>query len=393
MLLGMRPLFLAMLFAAPAKAVDIPDSWRCPAKKEALYWEGLKHIDAAKGPSWGQELYDKLPTPFAWMVLYANRDKDIAERRAPLTQRWGEFDAGEKCAYFNHYREQILERHREFEALAAWKQDGKLQKHLSKLVEDKAALVSEQEGPLLKGWRGRFTAMLDWLELYGLEDDAGTLERAHGVFILIGRLKTAFLAFQRESGWFEAQVRARLAEAAADAGFQPRLKAGGADDAMLALMKEASVRERIVRETAEALSKDWRNERILGSGFESGVAGILRQEKLDRMHAAETAQVKEVRRRIVEKKMSRKNAERMVDGIEKDLRSEKLTFPAGADSRLLLSLEEYRRGRTRLYPLAEEGAPREELLKAYLELLKEVCVTHYTSIRYKPRVIKTLCGS
>jgi hypothetical protein len=388
-------LFLALsLIGSAASAAEIPDSWRCDAKKEARYWAGLQHVDQKKGPSWGQELYERLPTPFAWLVLYKNRDRDIAERRAPITRRWGEFEPFEKCAYFNHYSDEIHEKHREFEELVNWKQDGKLEKRLARLVDDKEDLVSAQEGPLLKRWRTRFATMLDWLELYGLEDEAGTLERARGIFIRIGRLKTAYLAFQQESGWFESRVRKRLGESLADAGFKDRLKREfRADGAMLALLDAPSGRERIVSDVAEALSKDWRNDRILGDGFEGRVAVLLRVMKRERKQAAHTAQVKEVRRKIREKKLSRRKAKRLVDGIEKDLRAEKILFPAGADAELLISLEEYRRGRTKLYPMAEEGTPREELVKAYLNLLKDVCVMHYTSIRYKKRVIKTLCGS
>jgi hypothetical protein len=43
--------------------------------------------------------------------------------------------------------------------------------------------------------------------------------------------------------------------------------------------------------------------------------------------------------------------------------------------------------------VAAQAAPDLEKLKAdYLGMLAEVCVTHYTGIRYKPSVIKTLCG-
>ncbi len=384
----MRLLILPLLFLCSiVRAADIPDEWSCSKKEADRFWKGLQHIDVKKGPSWGQELYDKHPTPFAWLVLFKNRDRDIAERRAPLTQRWAEFSADEKCAYFNHYLDETLEKKRNFDELVGWKENGKISKRLLKLVEEKEDLVAAQEGPLLKEWRTRFAAALDWLEIYGLEDEAGTKERARGIFIRISRLKTAYLAFQQESGWFEAQVRVRLNTALADAALAQRFPKN-----LHAMLSDPAVQERVVEDIAEALSKDWRNERILGDQFEFRLATVLRLIIRERKATVQTAKVREVRRVITQKKLSRKKAKRLVDGIEKDLKKENIVFPAGADAELLISLEEYRRGRLKLYPLAEEGKPREELVKEYLNLLKDVCIAHYTSIRYKKRVIKTLCG-
>ncbi|PCI34681.1 MAG: hypothetical protein COB53_11725 [Elusimicrobia bacterium] len=379
---------LPLLFWGPAvQAADIPDEWRCNEKRINRFWEGLKHIDPKKGPAWGEELHEKLPTPFAWLVLYKNRDRDIAERRAPLNRRWTEFSVAEKCAYLRQYFPETIEKKKEFDELVGWKEDGKLSKRLTKLVDDKEDLVAAQESLLLKEWRTRFAGTLDWLEVYGLEDEEGTRERARGIFIRISRLKSAYLAFQQESGWFESRVRLRLDDALADADLKSRIPRS-----VKGMLVRPEVQTRVIHDIAEQLSKDWRNERILGDQFEFRLVSVLRLMKREKKASVHTAKVKEVRRVITQKKLSRKKAERLVDGIEKDLKKENIVFPGGADAQLLISLEEYRRGRKKLYPMAEGGQPRENLVKSYLQLLKDVCVTHYTSIRYKKRVIKTLCG-
>ncbi|MBI5594763.1 MAG: hypothetical protein HY928_01600 [Elusimicrobia bacterium] len=376
----MRALLLLLLLAPGAPAVEIPDSWRCRKGDESAHWKGMKLIPEAPGPNWGEQLNEKAPSPFIWLAVYKDRDRDVAERRAPITQRWGEFEPDEKCAYLAHYAKAAAEKKEEYDELVSWKQDSGLLKRLQRVKPEE--VIAEQERDALKGLRARFDAMRAWLSDFGMRDDDPPTERAWGVLMKLSVLETAHLEFLRESGHFTAMARARVQDAVKEQG--PAAE----------LLKDPAVVETVVADIADQLSKDWRNERILGSDFErrvrESIAGIERAKAA----AAANAKVEAVQRTIKERKEARKRAEAVVERLEGELKSEKLVFDAGADPALLVGLEEYRRGKRRLYELLEQKGETDAagLKAAYLELLREVCVTHYQSIRYKESVIKTLCG-
>lgn len=373
---------LALLLAAlPAAAVEIPPSWRCPKREETAYWKGLKSVAEAAGPAWGETLGEAVPAPFLWLVLYKNRDRDVAERRAPLDQRWAEFSAEEKCAYFRHYMKEAVQRKAEFDALSGWKQDGGLLKRVARM--DRAEVAAAQDAEPLKGWRARFEAMAGWLDAYGLREEDRSLERAHGVFIKVSQLEKARLDFLLESRWFEAKVRRRMDEALKE---RPSLAAALADP---------TAREAVTSELVQQLSKDWTNERILGAELEGRALEALKAYQRGQAVQAESQKAEAVQKATEERRAALKRAEAVVERLEGELKSEKLQFDAGADPELLVSLEEYRQGKLKLAEdIAAKGEPGDaELKKRYLGLLRSVCVTHYTSIRYKAEAVKTLCGS
>ena len=376
----MRALALILMLAPSAAAVEIPDSWRCRKGEESASWKGMKLIPEAQGPNWGEQLNDKAPSPFIWLAIYKDRDRDVAERRAPITQRWGEFDPAEKCAYLSHYAREAARKKGEYDGLASWKQDSGMLKRLQRIKPED--VIGEQGREPLKGLRSRFEAMHAWLTDYGMRDDDPPTERAWGVLVKISLLETAHLEFLRESGHFTAMARARVQEAVEEPG-----PVGG-------LLTDPAVVETVVSDLADQLSKDWRNEKILGSDFErcvrESIAGIERAKAA----AAANAKVEAVQKSLKERREARKRAEAVVERLEAELKSEKLVFDAAADPALLVGLQEYRSGKRRLYEMLEEKGESDgaALKTAYLELLREVCVTHYQGIRYKAEVIKTLCG-
>lgn len=376
----MRALSLVLLLSCGAAAVELPDSWRCRKGTEADPWKGMKLIPEAQGPNWGEQLNEKAPSPFVWLSIFKDRDRDVAERRAPITLRWGEFEPAEKCAYLTHYAKAAAEMKEEYDELVSWKQDSALLKRLQRIKPDE--VIAEQGRAPLASLRARFDAMHAWLTDYGMREDDPPTERAWGVLMKLSLLETAHLEFLRESGHFTALTRARVQDAVKEQG-----PASG-------MLKDPAVVETVVSDIADQLSKDWRNEKILGSDFErrvrESVAGIERAKAA----AAANAKAEAVQRTIKERKEARKRAEAVVERLERELKSEKLVFDAAADPALLVGLEEYRQGKRRLYDLLEQKGEADAgaLKAAYLDLLREVCVTHYRSIRYKETVIKTLCG-
>ena len=126
----------------------------------------------------------------------------------------------------------------------------------------------------------------------------------------------------------------------------------------------------------------------------SGTAASTEAAASVKTEATASAKAGEVRRSADEQKAALKRAEAQVEKIEAELKAGKVVFQPSADPALLLSLDEYRHGKRRLADgIAAQAEPdREKLKTAYLEMLADVCVTHYKSIRYKPSVIKTLCG-
>jgi hypothetical protein len=369
----MRAGVLAALLAAPlpAGAVEVPDSWRCSASEETRYWKGLKQVSAERGPNWGDRLVDEMPTPFVWLAVYKDRDRDVAERRAPINLRWADFSGPEKCAYLRHYKAEAEAKKKEFDALVEWRKDEGLLRRYQKLKGDE--VIEAQDKEPQKSMRPRYEAHHAWLTEYGLREDEPTLERSLGVFIRLSRLEAAQLDFLRESGWFRAQVRTRFKTAA---------------------VPDPAAREAAIEDLSNQLSRDWRNESILGADFERRLAQALKDYERGKAVEAASAKAGEVRRSAEEQRAALKRAEAQVDAVEAELKKGRLVFPPSADPALLLSLDEYRKGKRRLADgVAAEAAPDPAKLRAaYLELLAEVCVTHYTGIRYKPSVIKTLCG-
>lgn len=368
----MRGAALALLLsAAPAAAVELPDSWRCPKSDEARYWKGLKQISPEKGPNWGDKLTDEVPTPFLWLAIYKDRDRDVAERRGPINQRWADFTGSEKCAYVRHYLPEAVAKRKEFDSLAEWRKDEGLLKRYQKLKGDEVIDIQDKDPQ--KANRARYEAMHAWLTDYGLREDEPTLERAAGVFIRLSRLEAAQLDYLRESGWFRAQVRTRFKTATVD---------------------DPLAREAAIEDLSIQLSRDARNESILGSDFDRRLAHALKDYERGKVVEAASAKAGQVKRSAEEQKAALKRAEAQVDSVEAELKKGKLVFQPSADPSLLTSLDEYRKGKRKLADgVAAETQPNLEKLRAsYLELLAEVCVTHYTGIRYKPTVIKTLCG-
>lgn len=368
------PTFLAVLLAlgaADAGAVELPDSWRCSSSEETRYWKGLKQVSPTTGPNWGEKLVEEVPTPFLWLTIYKDRDRDVAERRAPINQRWADFTGPEKCAYVRHYLPEAAAKKKEFDALAEWRKDEGLLRRYQKLVGDEVIDIQDKDPQ--KAMRARYEALHAWLTEYGLREDEPTLERALGVFIRLSRLEAAQLDFLRESGWFRAQVRSRFKTVD---------------------VPDPAAREAAIEDISQQLSRDWRNETILGADFDRRLARALKDYERGKAVEAASAKAGEVRRSADEQKAALKRAEAQVDSLEGELKKGKVVFQPSADPALLLSLEEYRHGKRRLADgIAAQADPdREKLKAAYLEMLADVCVTHYKSIRYKPTVIKTLCG-
>lgn len=377
---------LAALLLPAAHALEIPSDWHCSKGQEGSYWKGMKQIPQEAGPNWGEPLNESAPSPFIWLAIYKERDRDIAERRAPITQRWQEFSPEERCAYFKHFSKEAALKKREYDALANWRQDGGLLKRLGRPKGDEVTLAQDKEP--LTGLRGRFAAMRAWLADYGMRDDAPDAERAVGVLVKLGLLEVAQLDFLAESGHFHARVRIRLVEALKDKG------ALGAGPQLLALLDDPMVRERVIDDLWRQLAKDSRNETILGGDFPRRLLEALEAQRRQRIVEAASAHAGVVQRSAKERQAARKRSEALVERIERELKDEKLLFGAAADPALLLSLEEYRQGKKGLYDLIEAKAEPDlaGLRAAVLRLLGEVCVTHYRSIRYKAEVIKTLCG-
>jgi hypothetical protein len=356
--------------------VEVPAGWRCEKGQEAAYWKGLKTISETAGPNWGEQLSDEAPSPFIWLVLYKNRDRDVAERRAPLTQRWAEFTGDEKCAYIRHYLKDAVAKKREYDALANWKQDEGMVKRLQKLGKDE--VVEAQDKEPLKGWRTRFDLMHVWLSEQGLREDDATLERAYGVFIKLSLLETARLQFLLDSGYFSAQVRARFAK-----------------PGLTVKLDDPAAREAVIADLAEQLSKDWTNEKILGSDFERRVSEALKAFKRLQAVQAASARAEQVQRSAEEQRAAFKRAEAYAGRFEAEIKGEKFVFDSAADPALLITLEEYRQGKRKLAEAlaGQPGEPDKEKLRAsFVGLLRDVCVTHYVSIRYRAEVVKTLCG-
>lgn len=357
--------------AGPASAIELPDSWRCSASEETRYWKGLKQVSPTVGPNWGEKLVEEVPTPFLWLSIYKDRDRDVAERRAPINQRWADFNGPEKCAYVRHYLPEAAAKKKEFDALAEWRKDEGLLKRYQKLVGDEIIDIQDKEPQ--KSMRARYETLHTWLTEYGLREDEPTLERALGVFIRLSRLEAAQLDFMRESGWFRAQVRTRFKTVS---------------------VPDPLAREAAIEDLSQQLSRDWRNENILGADFDRRLARALKDYERGKAVEAASAKAGEVRRSADEQKAALKRAETQVEKVEGELKAGKVVFQPSADPSLLLSLDEYRHGKRRLADgIAAQAEPdREKLKAAYLEMLADVCVTHYTGIRYKPSVIKTLCG-
>lgn len=360
-----------LALGARAAAIELPDSWRCPASEEACYWKGMKQVSPTVGPNWGEKLVDEVPTPFLWLAIYKDRDRDVAERRGPVNLRWADFTGPEKCAYVRHYLPEAAAKKKEFDALAEWRKDEGLLKRYQKLVGDEVIDIQDKDPQ--KSMRARYEALHAWLTEYGLREDEPTLERALGVFIRLSRLEAAQLDFLRESGWFRAQVRTRFKTVS---------------------VPDPLAREAAIEDLSTQLSRDWRNENILGADFDRRLARALKDYARAKEVEAASAKAGEVRRSADEQKAALKRAEAQVERVEAELKGGKLVFQPSADPALLLSLEEYRHGKRRLADgIAAQAEPdREKLKAAYLEMLAGVCVTHYTGIRYKPSVIKTLCG-
>ncbi|TBR16919.1 hypothetical protein EPO15_18110 [bacterium] len=367
----MRGAALAVLLCAPAAAVELPDSWRCKDSEVGRYWKGVKQVSAAYGPNWGEKLVEEVPTPFVWLAIYKDRDRDVAERRGPINTRWADFTGPEKCAYLRHYLPEADAKKKEFDSLAEWRKDEGLLRRYQKLKGDEVIDIQDKEPQ--KSTRARYEAMHAWLTDYGLRDDDATLERAAGVFIRLSRLEAAQLDYLRESGWFRAQVRTRFKAAA---------------------VADPLAREAAIEDLSNQLSRDWRNESILGADFDRRLAQALRDYEREKAVEAASAKAGEVRRSAEEQKAAFKRAEAQVDSVEAELKKGKLVFQPSADPALLLSLEEYRQGKRKLADgIAAQAQPDHgKLQAAFLEMLADVCVTHYTGIRYKPSVIKTLCG-
>lgn len=385
----MLPAALALALAAPALAVEIPPSWRCAKKELGSHWKGESLIDPRTGPNWGERMGNKAHTPFIWLVIYQHRDRDVAERRAPIDERWQDFSSQEKCSYFKHYFYESASRKSKFAALIAWKGNGKLSKLTSRLNPE--TIVSAQNGPELKSWRKRFEKMQLWLEGYGLEEGKANLEAARGILFHLRRLKIAHLNFRRASGHFEARVRTKFAEEfAKPEEFRDRLLGLAARKAA-ALLNEPEELEAVIGDLSAQLAKDPENEIILSSDFDRRLILSLEARLYARKQRADIAKVAQTREQIAAQKAALKAAEARVDAIERLLKEEKLTFPGEADPLLLISLEEYRQGRKDLYPIAMQPGGLEELKADYLGLLKNVCVVHYTSIRYKKTLIRLLC--
>ncbi|MEE8424708.1 MAG: hypothetical protein V3S11_02705 [Elusimicrobiota bacterium] len=385
----MLPAALALALAAPALAVEIPPSWRCVKKELGIHWRGEPLIDPKAGPNWGERMGKAAHTPFIWLVIYQHRDRDVAERRAPIDQRWKNFNPHEKCSYFKHYLDEAAAKKAEFDALIGWKNNGKLTKATRKLSPE--TVMAAQNDELLKSWRKRFDKMQLWLEGYGMKEGDANLEAARGILFNLGRLKVAHLDFRRASGRFEAKVRIKFAEEfAKPEEFRDRLLGLAARKAV-ALLNEPKELEAVIGDFSEQLAKDPDNEIILGSDFDRRLVLSLEARLYARKQRADIAKVAQTRKKIAARKAALKAAEARVDAIERLLKEEKLMFPGEADPLLLISLEEYRQGRKNLYPIAMKPAGLEELKTAYLNLLKNVCVVHYTSIRYKKKLIGLLC--
>ncbi|MBI3298454.1 MAG: hypothetical protein HYZ75_09845 [Elusimicrobia bacterium] len=382
----MLPWVLALLLVPAARAVDIPEDWRCSKGEVGLHWKGMRQIPQTTGPNWGEPLNENAPTPYVWLAIYKERDRDIAERRAPIFQRWSEFTPAERCAYLKHFAKEAQARKREYDALTGWRADGGLGKKLAKPKGDEVIAVQDKEP--LAGMRARFDAMRAWLSDNGMREDVPDSERAVGVLIKLGLLEVAALEFLIESGHFQAKVRIR---------FQAALKDKEAlelEPELAKLLDDPAVQSRVIDDISLQLAKDWRNETILGGDFERRLREALEAARRQRVVEAASARAGQVQRSASERKALRKRTEAQVEKLEGELKDEKLLFPAAADPQLLVSLEEYRQGKRALYELIESKADisLEELRAAELKLLKEVCLTHYRSIRYKAEVIKTLCG-
>jgi hypothetical protein len=389
-LMGMRPWLLYLLLATPASAVEIPPDWVCSKKELGRHWQGMRLIDPKEGPNWGDKM-DRVPTPFMWLVIYQHRDRDVAERRAPINMRWKEFIGREKCAYFKNYSPEATQRQREYNELVNWKSDDKLVKNLNDLSS--AEIVAAQEGKTISSWRKRFGKMRLWLEGYGLKEGDSNLEAAQGIFVRLGRLKVAHLDFQRASGHFAALVRLRFDSTRENAAeFSKALTSQGATSAHLALLNSGLQLERVIEDLSEQMAQDPDNRHILGKDFFRRVAASLASIEREKSQRAHSAKVVDTIEQIAARKRAVKLAEAAVDKLEARLKEEKLLFPADADPQLLVSLEEYRRGRRELYPLAMSDAGAEQLEARYLGLLRNVCITHYKSIRYKQKLINLLCG-
>ncbi|MDE2290649.1 MAG: hypothetical protein KGL53_01095, partial [Elusimicrobia bacterium] len=207
-------LLLALLLAPARAAVDSPEDWHCPRGKETYYWRGSLKVAPAAGPQWGDPLGDEAPTPFVWLDIYAARDHDLGERRAPIAQRWGEFSTERKCAYLDHFAEDARRRKEEYDELAAWKDDGRLVRRLEKAAAEDP--VAAQDKAAAARLRERFEAMLSWLRSLGLTDADSQRERAYGVLIKTGLLAAAYQDFLVTSGHYRALAQTRLAAALAD---------------------------------------------------------------------------------------------------------------------------------------------------------------------------------
>ena len=242
---------------------------------------------------------------------------------------------------------------------------------------DPAEVVAAQDKEPLKGWRARFDLMHVWLSEQGLREDDAALERAYGVFIKLSLLETAHLQFLLDSGHFSARVRARFA--------QPGLKVA---------LNDPAEREAVIADLAVQLSKDWTNEKILGSDFERRVDEARKAFKRLQAVQAASARAEQVQRSAEEGRAALKRAEALAGRFEEEIKNEKFVFDSSADPALLISLEEYRQGKHKLAEsLAGQAEPdKDKLRAAYVELLRGVCVTHYVSIRYRAEVVKTLCG-
>lgn len=386
---------LAALLAAAglALAVELPDSWRCPKEGERVYWEGVRAIPAESGPRWGAKLNDKISSPFIWLVIYQHRDLDLAERRAPIEQRWNAFTPDEKCAYLSHYAGEAAGREKEYAALLAWRQDRKLQGVIADL--DGGSVAAAQEGERLKDWHARFAKTKEWIEREGVRDEGEGegRERAWGVFSKLGLLDAAYWGFKQASGHYEALVRRRAAELFADLkALGAALAARGAKPELVALLEEEPAREHAIRDLSDQLSRDPDNPRLLGTEIEPRLIESLRALKIQRDQRATKEKAEAFRLDAEQRQAALRKAEAAVAQLEQDLLEGKWEFGADADPKLLVGLEEYRQGRKELYALLKAETDAAKLRDAYRGLLRRVCETHYTSLRYKRKLIDLLCG-
>lgn len=386
---------LLLFGISTAFAAEIPDKWRCGEGKENAFWKNAPEVSQKKGPVWGVKLDARVPAPFIWLVIYKNRDRDIAERRAPIEQRWRSFRPDEKCAYVKRYLPEAVEREREYIDLILWRRDKKLKKLIKKM--DGEDVVRAQKSSRLKRWRKRFERMLGWIELQGLRDEGRERERALGIFPKIKRLNDAYMDFKVTTGHHEALVRIRFAERMRDlAAWKKALKAEQwASKRSLAFLDDEAARERVIGDISDYLSKDPENERVLGRDFDKLVVRTLRLLKRDEVHEAAKTRVEDIRRADRARKAAVRKIESRLEKLQGELMREEWSFGGDADPEILVGLQEYRKGKTAIavrYGAAGEVPEEAELKKAYLRLLLDVCVTHYTSLRYKKKLVRILCG-